>query len=111
MQVLAFLVATLFAANISAATLVGRVVSIHDGDTVTVLDASREQHKIRLAGIDAPELKQAFGTRSKQNLSALVYNRQVTVEWNKHDRYNLLSALREDNFVHCERADYRQCGT
>jgi len=82
-----FLIATLLAANISAATLDGRVVSIHDGDTITVLDASRKQHKIRLAGIDAPELKQAFGSRSKQNLSALVYNRQVTVKWNKHDRY------------------------
>jgi len=87
MQILAFLIATLLAANISAATLDGRVVSIHDGDTITVLDASRKQHKIRLAGIDAPELKQAFGSRSKQNLSALVYNRQVTVKWNKHDRY------------------------
>jgi len=75
MQILAFLIATLLAANISAATLDGRVVSIHDGDTITVLDASRKQHKIRLAGIDAPELKQAFGTRSKQNLSALVYSR------------------------------------
>ena len=45
-----------------AATLSGRVVGVHDGDSITVLDASHTQHKIRLAGIDAPELKQAFGT-------------------------------------------------
>ena len=70
-----------------AATLTGRVVGVHDGDTITVLDASRQQYKIRLAGIDAPESKQAFGTRSKQNLSKWVYDRQVIVEWNKRDRY------------------------
>ena len=70
-----------------AAALAGRVVGVHDGDTITVLDANRIQYKIRLAGIDAPELKQSFGSRSKQNLSSLVYNRQVTVQWEKHDRY------------------------
>ena len=38
-----------------AATLTGRVVGVPDGDSITVLDAERQQHKIRLAGIDAPE--------------------------------------------------------
>ncbi|MDP1718635.1 MAG: thermonuclease family protein [Burkholderiales bacterium] len=79
--------ATLLAGSVYGATLEGHVVGVHDGDSITVLDTSRIQHKIRLAGIDAPELKQAFGTRSKQNLSKLVYNHQVTVEWNKLDRY------------------------
>jgi len=53
----------------SAAELSGRVVAVQDGDTIAVLDANRQQHKICLAGIDAPESKQAFGSRSKQNLS------------------------------------------
>ena len=70
-----------------AATLDGRVIGVHDGDTITVLDAAKAQHKIRLAGIDAPELKQAFGTRSKQSLSEMVYNKQVKIEWDKRDRY------------------------
>ena len=70
-----------------ADTLSGRVVAVHDGDTITVLDANRTQHKIRLAGIDAPELGQAFGNPSKQNLSKWVYNRQVIVDWNKRDRF------------------------
>lgn len=38
----------------SADTLQGRVVGVTDGDTITLLDAFRTQHKIRLAGIDAP---------------------------------------------------------
>jgi endonuclease YncB( thermonuclease family) len=65
----------------------GRVVGIADGDTITVLDSSNTQHRIRLQGIDAPESRQAFGTRSRQNLSDLVFNRQVTVEYNSRDRY------------------------
>lgn len=70
-----------------AETLRGRVVGIADGDTVTVLDSRNEQYKIRLMGIDAPEKKQAFGSRSKQSLSALVFNREVSVEYRKKDRY------------------------
>ena len=65
----------------------GMVVGVADGDTITVLDEQQKQHKVRLAGIDAPEKKQAFGTRSKVSLSALVYGRFVTVESSKSDRY------------------------
>lgn len=68
-------------------TLTGEVVALSDGDTVTVLDSAKTQHKVRLAGIDAPEKRQPFGERSKQNLAAMVFRKQVTVEWNKSDRY------------------------
>jgi endonuclease YncB( thermonuclease family) len=70
-----------------ASTMTGMVMGIADGDTLPLLDADHVQHKIRLAGIDAPEKRQAFGDRSKQNLAALVARRQVAVEWNKLDRY------------------------
>jgi endonuclease YncB( thermonuclease family) len=40
-----------------------------DGDTITVLDGSKQQHKMRLEGIDEPESAQAFGQKSKQSLS------------------------------------------
>lgn len=65
----------------------GRVVSVADGDTITVLDANKVQHKIRLAGIDAPERAQAFGQRSRESLAELVANQAVIVETNKQDRY------------------------
>ena len=72
---------------VNAATLTGKVVGVADGDTITVLDSSNTQYIIRLAGIDAPEKKQAFGNVSKQSLSDLVYGKQVDVDWSKQDRY------------------------
>ena len=70
-----------------ALTIEGRVVGVADGDTITVLDNTNTQHKIRLAGIDAPEKKQPFGNVSKKSLSDLVYGKQVSVDYNKQDRY------------------------
>ena len=71
-------------------TLTGRVVSLADGDTITLLDAANTQHRIRLSGIDAPESHQAFGARSKQSLSDLVFGRDVTVFYSKTDQYGRL---------------------
>ena len=67
--------------------ITGKVVAIADGDTLTVLDASNRQHKIRLDGIDAPESSQDFGSRAKQSLSDLVFGKTVTVISSKKDRY------------------------
>ncbi len=64
-----------------ADTLTGQVVKITDGDTLYVLDANNEQHKIRLAGIDAPERKQAYGLASRKHLASIVAGKQVTVEY------------------------------
>ena len=72
---------------IQAATLVGTVVGISDGDTIKVLDSNKKEHKIRLMGIDAPEKKQNFGSASKQALSNYIYQREVTFEYKKKDRY------------------------
>lgn len=71
----------------TAAELYGWVVGISDGDTIKVLDDSRQQHSIRLMGIDAPEKSQPFGLRSKQSLSELVFDKQVSVQWSKRDKY------------------------
>jgi endonuclease YncB( thermonuclease family) len=73
-----------------ADTLAGKVVRILDGDTVEVLDVQKRIHRVRLAGIDAPESKQPFGTKAKQQLSALVGGEWVSVDWHKRDRYDRL---------------------
>jgi len=71
----------------AAETYTGTVVRVLDGDTAEVLDASNTPHRVRLAGIDAPEKAQPFGAKSKQNLLSLVGGRQVAVDWTKTDRY------------------------
>ena len=56
-----------------------KVVGITDGDTFTGLTDSKQQIKIRIYGIDAPEKNQAFGTRSKQYLANLIFGKQVRI--------------------------------
>lgn len=85
--VLALFACALLTASAHADTIAGRVVSIADGDTITVLDASNTQHKIRLAGIDAPEKGQPFGNASRQHLAKLLFGTDVLVVHNKKDRY------------------------
>ena len=80
-------VLALLATVAHADTLTGRVVGIADGDTLTLLDATNTQHKIRLSGIDSPEKGQPFGQHCKQSLSDLAYGHTVAVETNKRDRY------------------------
>jgi endonuclease YncB( thermonuclease family) len=68
------------------------VVRIIDGDTVEAIDPQKTLHRIRLAGIDAPESRQPFGERSRQHLASLVFQKPVRVEWKKHDQYGRLVA-------------------
>ena len=84
---LLFALLLLLSLSTHATTLTGTVVSVTDGDTITVLDAHHEQHKIRVAGIDAPEKSQPFGQRSKDSLAAMVFGKEVDVHWHKQDRY------------------------
>lgn len=84
----AFLLAAVV--DLEADELRGRVVSVADGDTITVLDAGRMQHRIRLNGIDAPESSQPFSQVSRRHLSEMVAGRDVIVVWDKRDRYGRL---------------------
>ena len=70
-----------------ASVIHGRVVGISDGDTIKVLDVAKQLHTVRLMGIDAPEKAQPFGQRSKQSLSELIFQKKVTVTWEKKDKY------------------------
>lgn len=69
------------------ADIIGKVVSVTDGDTLKVLDKTNTQHKIRLIGIDAPESGQPFGKASKEHLATMVAGKEVFVESDKTDRY------------------------
>lgn len=77
----------LLAGALNAATLQGKVIGVADGDTLTLLDAQKNQHKIRLQGIDAPEKAQAFGNKSKQSLNEMVHGKEVFVDVQKKDKY------------------------
>ena len=66
----------------------GRVVGISDGDTMTLLTPDPQQFRVRLAEIHTPERRQLYGRRARQDLSELVFQRQVRVEVVDEDRYN-----------------------
>lgn len=68
------------------ADFTGKVVSISDGDTLSVL-RDHEQINVRLVEIDAPEMGQPYGTRSKQTLAAYVFGQDVRVAEHGKDRY------------------------
>lgn len=71
----------------AAAALEGVVLHVADGDTLTIMDDALQQHRVRIAGIDAPERGQPFGRRAQETLSELTRNRRVAVEGGKTDRY------------------------
>ncbi len=66
-RVIALFLLAFLSLTASADSLTGKVVKITDGDTLYVIDANYKEHKIRLAGIDAPERKQACGLASRNN--------------------------------------------
>lgn len=84
--VVAFVASALPAVAV-AAEFDGTIVSVADGDTVTLLDASKTQHRIRLDGIDAPERTQPHGQHARQSLAALAHGRVARADCPKVDRY------------------------
>jgi len=85
----AFLILSVLILNqaLAADTITGKVVSIADGDTITVLDSSNTQHKIRIYGVDCPESHQDYGQKAKQFTSDLVFGKIVEVKVMDTDRY------------------------
>ena len=72
---------------LAASTYTGKVVGVHDGDTLTLLTADKRQIKVRLAEIDTPESRQPYGSRAKQALSDKVFGKTITLEPETVDRY------------------------
>ena len=87
MKKIIFLIFLFFSLVSLAEELIGKVIKVSDGDTITVIDNNNQKHKIRLKGIDAPESQQVYGDISTQSLSELVYDKEVIVNWDKKDKY------------------------
>ena len=73
--------------NLLSLELKGKIIHISDGDTAHLLTDKKEKIKIRLSDIDAPENKQAFGNKSKENLKSYIYQKNVVVEYKDKDKY------------------------
>jgi micrococcal nuclease len=83
------LIAACVVAAPARAEIVGRVVAVHDGDTITVVSADRSI-RVRLHGIDAPEREQPFANASRHALEAQVAGREVRVLERGRDGYGRL---------------------
>ena len=80
----------LFPLLASADTFMGFVTEITDGDTIKILDSEKVLHKIRIAGIDAPERTQPFGSKSTASMGRLAFNKDAVADCPKTDRYGRL---------------------
>ncbi len=90
MRAIALIAAAVFvwqAVSADAETFTARVVSVHDGDTITALADGNRQVKVRLKGLDAPELGQPFGQAAKRHLSGLAFGKTVEIEAGGKDRW------------------------
>jgi len=70
-----------------ADALTAKVVHVDDGDSLTVLANGYRRVTVRLAAIDAPEKGQPYADKARRSLAGMVFNQDVRVEWDRHDRY------------------------
>lgn len=78
--------------TIAMAEFQGEVIKIADGDTLTILTHEKQQVKVRLVEIDAPERKQAFGSKSRKALSAICFRKHAILKNTSKDRYDRILA-------------------
>ena len=91
----------LLSISLFSAEIIGKVIGVSDGDTITVSDnLDKGKFRIRLNKIDAPEKKQAFGSKAKQFLSSLIFGRQVSVRFKEIDRYGRVLGV-----IYCDGAE------
>ncbi len=69
------------------ASYTGKVVRVSDGDTCDVQLGSGQTMRVRIYGIDAPELAQAFGREARKYLDLRIFRQEVTVEKFYDDQY------------------------
>src|SRR5215211_6400181 len=78
--VLAIAASGFFSSQVQASSLFGKVIDVSSGDVITVFNLNRPV-RVKLLGVDAPEMDQAFGDVAKKHLADLVYDKSVLVEY------------------------------
>lgn len=86
--VLALVFGTIAYCFASSDEYLGTCVRVLDGDTVTVADEGQALHRIRIIGLDAPELVQPYGRAAREALAALVLHKEIHVLPAGVDKYN-----------------------
>lgn len=71
----------------SQETITGRVINVKDGDSFTLVDDNNKFHEIRLAHVDCPEKKQAFGRKAQLYTFNFTWGKIVTAKVQSTDRY------------------------
>src|ERR1043165_5451912 len=66
--------------SVDAASLFGKVIEVNSGDVITIYNLNRPV-RVKLMGVDAPEMNQAFGDVAQRNLADLVFEKSVVVEY------------------------------
>lgn len=99
-QALTLIFCLLLTAPSMAGQLAGKVIGISDGDTLKLLTSDRQQVKVRLSQIDAPESRQAFGNQSRQELARICFGKSAFLDVEGEDRYGRKLAR-----VRCEGVD------
>src|SRR5215216_6700207 len=78
--ILAIVTSCFISADVQAASLLGKVIEVNSGDVLTVFNLNRPV-RVKLLGVDAPEMNQAFGDVAKKHLADLVLDKSVSVEY------------------------------
>ena len=78
--VLAIITSCFLSTDVQAASLFGKVIEVNSGDVLTVFNLNRPV-RVKLLGVDAPEMNQLFGDVAKKHLADLVLNKSVLVEY------------------------------
>ncbi len=93
MKILLILLFCLSAAHSHAEAFYARVVGVQDGDSIIVLTQAKQRIRVRLEGIDAPEMSQDFGRRAKEALSRLIFSKTILLKPTDQDHYDQTIAV------------------
>jgi endonuclease YncB( thermonuclease family) len=66
--------------DVQGASLFGKVIEVNSGDVLTIYNLNRPV-RVKLLGVDAPEMNQAFGDVAKKHLADLILDKSVLVEY------------------------------